>query len=98
MGTLSAAARSATGPVGAVIFDCDGVLVDSEVLAAPILAAQLTELGLPTTAADVERDFKGRSWEHGLEVIRARRGGAEPWPELRARYRTALFAAFDGQL
>jgi len=74
------------------------VLVDSERLAAPILAEQLTELGLPTTAEDVDRDFKGRSWEHGLEVIRARRGGAEPWPELRERYRMALFAAFDAHL
>jgi len=89
VGTLSATA---------VIFDCDGVLVDSEVLAAPILADTLTALGLPTTAADVDRDFKGRSWEHGLDVIRARRGGAEPWPELRERYRTALFAAFDAEL
>jgi HAD superfamily hydrolase (TIGR01509 family) len=88
------------GPLStaAVIFDCDGVLVDSEVLAAPILAELLTELGLPTTAGDVDRDFKGRSWEHGLEVIRARRDGAEPWPELRERYRAALFAAFDAEL
>ena len=84
--------------VAAVIFDCDGVLVDSEVLAGPILAETLTQLGLPTTADDVERDFKGRSWEHGLDVIRARRGGAEPWPQLRERYRAALFAAFDERL
>jgi HAD superfamily hydrolase (TIGR01509 family) len=74
------------------------VLVDSERIAAPILAEQLTALGLPTTTADVDRDFKGRSWESGLEVIRARRGGEEPWPELRERYRTALFAAFDDRL
>jgi HAD superfamily hydrolase (TIGR01509 family) len=89
---------AAAPPARAVIFDCDGVLVDSEVLAAPILAALLTELGLPTTPADVDRDFKGRSWEHGLSVIRARRDGAEPWPELRERYRAALFAAFDAEL
>lgn len=74
------------------------MLVDSERIAAPILAEQLTTLGLPTTAADVDRDFKGRSWESGLEVIRARRGGEEPWPELRERYRAALFAAFDARL
>jgi HAD superfamily hydrolase (TIGR01509 family) len=88
----------ASPPVRAVVFDCDGVLVDSERLAAPILAELLSELGLPTTAADVDRDFKGRSWEHGLEVIRARRDGREPWPELRERYRAALFVAFDTQL
>jgi HAD superfamily hydrolase (TIGR01509 family) len=94
----SLAVPDASPPALAVIFDCDGVLVDSERLAAPILAEQLTELGLATTAADVDRDFKGRSWEHGLEVIRARRDGVEAWPELRERYRAALFAAFDARL
>ena len=74
------------------------MLVDSERLAAPILAEVLTDLGLATTADDVDRDFKGRSWESGLDVIRARRGGAEPWPELRERYRATLFAVFDDQL
>ena len=81
----------------AVIFDCDGVLVDSELLAGPILAETLTELGLPTTAAEIDRDFKGRSWEHGLTVIEARLGHP-PWPDLRERYRARLFAAFDERL
>jgi len=81
----------------AVIFDCDGVLVDSERLAGPILAALLTDLGLPTTQADVARDFKGRSWEHGLTTIEARLG-RPPWPDLRERYRAKLFAAFEERL
>jgi len=81
----------------AVIFDCDGVLVDSELLAAPILAHTLTELGLPTTPEDIDRDFKGRSWAHGLAVIEARLGHP-PWPDLRERYRERLFAAFDEHL
>jgi HAD superfamily hydrolase (TIGR01509 family) len=85
-------------PIRAVVFDCDGVLVDSERLAASILAATLAELGLPTTPEEIGRDFKGRSWEHGLAVIRARRDGAEPWPELRATYRERLFATFDAEL
>jgi HAD superfamily hydrolase (TIGR01509 family) len=80
------------------VFDCDGVLVDSERIAAPVLAQLLTELGLPTTAEEVDRDFKGRSWEYELEVIKARRGGLEPWPDLRERYHAALFAAFDARL
>jgi HAD superfamily hydrolase (TIGR01509 family) len=85
-------------PVHAVVFDCDGVLVDSERIAAPVLAEVLTGFGLPTTAEEINRDFKGRSWEYELEVIRARRGGLEPWPDLRERYHAALFAAFDAQL
>ena len=88
MGTLTAAA---------VIFDCDGVLVDSEVLAGPILAELLTGLGLPTNQTDVDRDFKGRSWDDGLTAIEARLGRA-PWPDLRERYRERLFAAFDERL
>jgi len=97
VGTLSGPPPGARGPVHAVIFDCDGVLVDSEVLAGPILAETLTALGLPTTQADVDRDFKGRSWESGLVRIEERLG-APPWPDLRERYRTALFVAFDARL
>jgi len=89
---------SGAPPVHAVVFDCDGVLVDSERIAAPVLAQLLTDLGLPTTAEEVDRDFKGRSWEYELEVIRARRGGLEPWPDLRERYHAALFTAFDERL
>jgi HAD superfamily hydrolase (TIGR01509 family) len=95
---LAAARRPSSDAPGLVIFDCDGVLVDSERIAAPVLAQVLTEFGLPTTAEEVNRDFKGRSWEYELEVIRARRGGVEPWPDLRERYHAALFEAFDARL
>ncbi|HXE44336.1 MAG TPA: HAD family phosphatase [Conexibacter sp.] len=81
----------------AVIFDCDGVLIDSERLAGPILAGLLTDLGLPTTQIDVDRDFKGRSWEHGLTRIEERLGRT-PWPDLHERYRARLFAAFEDRL
>ena len=36
---------------GLLIFDCDGVLVDSETLSSQVLAGFLTELGDPLTAA-----------------------------------------------
>ncbi|MGH2902168.1 MAG: HAD family hydrolase, partial [Solirubrobacteraceae bacterium] len=42
-----------------VIFDCDGVLVDSEVISNEVLARALTEEGLPTTLARVRRDYQG---------------------------------------
>ena len=45
-----------------VIFDCDGVLVDSEPLSNRILAERLTAIGLPTTTEESIRDFMGRSW------------------------------------
>lgn len=44
-----------------VIFDCDGVLVDSEPLAAAVLAEGLRELGHEVDQAFVYRHFLGRS-------------------------------------
>lgn len=44
---------------GAVLFDCDGVLVDSEGPAFEIIAADMTAHGLAITSADVRREFIG---------------------------------------
>jgi beta-phosphoglucomutase-like phosphatase (HAD superfamily) len=42
-----------------VIFDCDGVLVDSEVISNEVLAGALTAEGLPTTLAQARREYQG---------------------------------------
>jgi HAD superfamily hydrolase (TIGR01509 family) len=42
-----------------VIFDCDGVLVDSEPISNAVLAASLTTAGLPTSAQEAVREYKG---------------------------------------
>jgi HAD superfamily hydrolase (TIGR01509 family) len=42
-----------------VIFDCDGVLVDSELISSRVLAQTLTRYGLPTTPANAQRDYEG---------------------------------------
>jgi beta-phosphoglucomutase-like phosphatase (HAD superfamily) len=42
-----------------VIFDCDGVLVDSEVISNDVLARALTAEGLPTTLVNARRDYQG---------------------------------------
>jgi HAD superfamily hydrolase (TIGR01509 family) len=47
------------GDLQLVIFDCDGVLVDSEVISNMVLARLLTEQGLPTTLAEARRDYQG---------------------------------------
>jgi HAD superfamily hydrolase (TIGR01509 family) len=80
-----------------VIFDCDGVLVDSEPLSNRILAEQLTAEGLPTTAEDSMRDFMGRSWKWGLGQIEARLGRPVP-DDFSARYHEELFRAFERDL
>jgi HAD superfamily hydrolase (TIGR01509 family) len=45
--------------LGLVIFDCDGVLVDSETISSAVLAQTLTGHGLPTALADARRDYEG---------------------------------------
>ncbi|HWY89349.1 MAG TPA: HAD family hydrolase [Solirubrobacteraceae bacterium] len=42
-----------------VIFDCDGVLVDSEVISNEVLARMLTREGLRTTLHEARRDYQG---------------------------------------
>lgn len=42
-----------------VIFDCDGVLVDSETISNNVLARLLTAEGLPTTLVEARRDYQG---------------------------------------
>lgn len=44
-----------------MIFDCDGVLVDSEILACDVQARAFTSYGFPMTGADVSRRFLGMS-------------------------------------
>jgi len=44
---------------GLVIFDCDGVLVDSEVISNRALARNLTAVGLETTLAEARREYQG---------------------------------------
>jgi beta-phosphoglucomutase-like phosphatase (HAD superfamily) len=84
-------------PLRYVIFDCDGVLVDSEPIANRVLADALTRIGLPMTEADSTAAFMGRSWASNLEEIEARLGRKAP-RDLRARYLDDMHAAFEREL
>ena len=59
----------------AVLFDCDGVLVDSEAAAFDLLAGDLFQHGLHMTRAEMERRFLGGTI-HGLHTT-ARGLGAD---------------------
>jgi HAD superfamily hydrolase (TIGR01509 family) len=56
-------------PLDLVIFDCDGVLVDSELIANRVFAALLGELGLPVTLEYLFENFVGRSMQHCWEQV-----------------------------
>jgi HAD superfamily hydrolase (TIGR01509 family) len=79
-----------------VIFDCDGVLVDSERLSVRIESQLLDEMGWSITEAEVLDRFVGRSDAHMLSVIEEQLG--RPVPEFLPIYRERLFAAIDREL
>jgi HAD superfamily hydrolase (TIGR01509 family) len=58
----------------AVIFDCDGVLIDSEGLASRVEAELLRELGLDLSVEETQALFLGKTVDGVLDVIAARTG------------------------
>ncbi len=80
-----------------LIFDCDGVLVDSEVLACRIDAEVLTEIGVPYTADEIARRFVGVSMKDMIGRIEAERGLTLPG-DFGDRVNRALFARFETDL
>jgi HAD superfamily hydrolase (TIGR01509 family) len=62
-----------------VIFDCDGVLVDSDRISLRIQAEWITDLGLPTTYEECVRDFLGLGMPATLRILGERLG--RPVPE-----------------
>ena len=54
-----------------IIFDCDGVLVDSEVIAADLESALLTEAGYPISAEEMGERFSGLTWKDILFAVEA---------------------------
>ncbi len=71
-----------------VIFDCDGVLVDSERLAVRTEAEILASLGWPLTEAEIVERFVGRSAAHMQQEIEQQLGRRIDWDaEFEPRYR-----------
>jgi HAD superfamily hydrolase (TIGR01509 family) len=80
-----------------LIFDCDGVLVDSEALACEIDAQILTGIGLPYSAKDIARKFVGVSFKDMVARLEAEHACTLP-ADLGKRIDSALFAKFETDL
>lgn len=80
-----------------IIFDCDGVLIDSEVISARQLIEELKGYGVEMDMAFVSRHFLGRSYPVVLKEVRE--GWGVQLPErFEADYRARLLAAFERDL
>jgi HAD superfamily hydrolase (TIGR01509 family) len=82
---------------GLVIFDCDGVLIDSEALSCEVLIEELAREGIPLDREYVFKECIGHSFPAVAQKIEASFGRAIP-EDFEARYRETLLRRFEGAL
>lgn len=80
-----------------VIFDCDGVLVDSEIISCGTIARLLTEFGAPCSFPQALDRYLGRPAQAVLDTFQKETGRTLP-AEFMKKWRTQLFEAFDKSL
>lgn len=80
-----------------VIFDMDGVLVDSEIISARIATRALNAVGFATDEADVLARFLGMSNATMVKIVE-RDTGIRLTDEFLAQLRNDLLAAYEGEL
>ncbi|MGW1135180.1 HAD family hydrolase [Streptomyces griseoluteus] len=80
-----------------ILFDNDGVLVDSEPISNRHLAAYLTELGHPTTYDESIRDYMGSAMHRVHDIVLERTGERLP-VDFDDVFHARVFAAFQEEL
>jgi HAD superfamily hydrolase (TIGR01509 family) len=80
-----------------IIFDCDGVLVDSEVISCRAHAEVLTRHGYPITSQQVFHRFLGRSTRQANLEIEAELGRSLP-DDFHTQLQGELFRSFEADL
>jgi HAD superfamily hydrolase (TIGR01509 family) len=88
---------SESRPIALVVFDCDGVLIDSEVLASETAALVLAEAGVAITPAGVRERYTG-STQPALVADLARRHGEAVAAHFSAHFNPALGRRFETSL
>lgn len=79
-----------------VIFDCDGVLVDSEPIANRVFAEMLAELGVQSSLEDMYENFVGHPMSYCMQLVAQRLGRAPPG-DFETKLQERTFAAFEDQ-
>jgi len=84
-------------PCRGLIFDFDGVIADSEIIANRVLARLVTEAGFPTRLEDSLRRYCGRRWADVARRVEADLGGPLP-AGFQAQLLDETLAAFSAEL
>ena len=80
-----------------IIFDCDGVLVDSEIIKCRVDARELGKLGFRLTVEEVAVRFVGRRTQDMLDTLAAEQGISPP-PGFRDHLLAAVLDSFEREL
>jgi len=90
-------APTSVSPPQLIIFDCDGVLVDSETLGCRAVSEMASELGLTLSVEECEHSFRGVRMREVLTALENRLG--RPLPEsFESELRLRMAAAFRNHL
>ncbi|MBB2960651.1 HAD family hydrolase [Methylobacterium sp. R2-1] len=87
----------ASPPLALVIFDCDGVLIDSEPISLATLTRGLNEIGLAISLDSVRERFAGTSMTSIMERV-AREDGVTAPDGFVERVKAETLAAFEAEL
>jgi HAD superfamily hydrolase (TIGR01509 family) len=94
---MSSINPSAVRSFDLVIFDCDGVLVDSEPLANRIFLEMLADIGLPMSPEEATKQFLGRTLVECGRIVGERLGRPAP-VDLLEDFQSRLIASFETEL
>ena len=84
-------------PIKCIIFDCDGVLIDSEVISARVMIEELAHENIEIDFVYFQENFLGRGFAKVSADIRANSGRAIS-DDFETRYRSKLLEAFAQEL
>ncbi|PIB30569.1 HAD family hydrolase [Maribacter sp. 4G9] len=80
-----------------IIFDCDGVLVDSELISAKVLVTMAKEMGLSMDVAFVLKNFMGKSFYDIMDYLEKKLNSTLP-VTFESEFRSMTFKAFQSDL
>ena len=80
-----------------VIFDCDGVLLDSEIIACQADAEAFTRLGYPITADEIAQRFAGMP-DEAVDAALAKELGASLPPDFRDKIKQSVIGKYRTEL
>ena len=81
-----------------LIFDCDGVLVDSETIGNRIITEELHKLGIQLSQEEITHRFAGNYLSESLVAIQELTGISIPMKEFVTTYRKKSALAFQNEL